>query len=86
MAKNKILTILAAVAVLLVVILTAGLIVSVAKDKTDKPVIDNNPTEEVKVSGKVYGDDGNELEQAKPTKCLRLWCFLCSMTNRLQVS
>jgi len=62
MAKNKILTILAAVAVLLVVILTAGLIVSVAKDKTDKPVIDNNPTEEVKVSGKVYGDDGNELE------------------------
>lgn len=50
--------ILIAVASVLVISLSAGLIVHFTKGKTDKPEA-NKPTEEYELSGKVYGDGDN---------------------------
>lgn len=59
MTKNKIKTILIAVALVLVVALAAGLIAHFAtKNKTDKPTVEKPQYE---ISGKVYDDTGNEM-------------------------
>lgn len=60
MTRNKIKTILIAVALVLVVALAAGLIAHfVGKGKTDKPV--TGDTTQYELSGKVYDESGNEM-------------------------
>ena len=64
MTKNKIKTIIIAVALVLIVALAAGLIAHFAtKDNTDKPVINDKPQYEL--SGKVYDDNGYEMLASK---------------------
>lgn len=60
MTRNQIKVIIIGVAFALIIALTAGLIVQLTKTP-DKPTTDD--TQQVKLDGKVYGDNGNAMDE-----------------------
>lgn len=89
MTKNKIKTIIIGVALVLIVALAAGLIAHFAtKDNTDKPIV-KDPVQ-YELSGKVYDDDGNELEvgetYAMPTGMVFSMFYDEPLANQLKLA